>query len=236
VITRAVDLAVGGTAHVAFTGRAEGDLGHAGRWVAVDEVDPGVRHRRASVCDRPWSWLRQVHGARVIHVDRAGSGAGETVDAAVTASDDTALAVLTADCAPIALVSGEGVLGVVHAGWRGLVAGVVEAAVTSMRDMGATEVSAVVGPCIHPECYEFGPADLDTVSRRLGATVRATASTGRPALDLPAAVRAALRTAGVASVDAVDECTACSPAYDSHRARAEAERQAVVVWRTSAPA
>jgi copper oxidase (laccase) domain-containing protein len=149
----------------------------------------------------------------------------------VTADADAVLAVLTADCAPIALASDEGVIGVVHAGWRGLVAGVVDAAAVAMRDLGATDVVAALGPCIHAECYEFSEADIDAVAAELGDDVRGVTAAGRPALDVPAAVRGALERAGVRLVHDADVCTACSSAHYSHRARAELERQAVVVWR-----
>ena len=97
----------------------------------------------------------------------------------MSATPGCALAVLTADCAPVALASPEGVFGVAHAGWRGLVAGVLERTVDAMRALGATEIGAVLGPCIRAECYEFGPADLDRVAARLGDGVRATTAVGR---------------------------------------------------------
>jgi purine-nucleoside/S-methyl-5'-thioadenosine phosphorylase / adenosine deaminase len=218
-----------GPALVRFTGRAEGDLGHAGAYVS--EVLPDVAARRAAVLDRPWSWLRQVHGDRVVRVEGAGAAAGETADAAVTRSRDAALAVLVADCAPVALAAPEGVVAVVHAGWRGLVAGVIERAVAAVRDLGATEVLAALGPCIHAECYEFGAGDLDAVAARLGDGVRGTTAAGRPALDVPAAVRAALAAAGAALVYEDARCTSCdAAAFFSYRARAEPQRQAVVAW------
>jgi copper oxidase (laccase) domain-containing protein len=83
----------------------------------------------------------------------------------------------------------------------------------------------VLGPCIHAECYEFGPEDLDRVASRLGEGVRGTTSWGAPALDVPAAVRASL-----AEVVDLDVCTACSAEHWSHRARGEKERQVVVAW------
>ena len=220
-----------GPAEVRFTGRAEGDLGHAGRWVAVADVDPAVTARRRAVLERPWSWLRQVHGDRVVLVERPGGAAGETGDALVTAHSGAALAVLTADCAPVALASPEGVVGAVHAGWRGLEAGVVDRTAALMRRLGATSIVAALGPCIHAECYEFGPADLDRLAATLDDRVRARTAAGRPALDHPAAVAAALERAGVALHHDEDVCTACSPGrYYSHRARSEQERQATVVW------
>jgi YfiH family protein len=214
---------------VVFTGRAEGDMGHGGE--PVTSVRPEVAARRRAVVDLPWTWLHQVHGAGVVRVSTPGEHAGTKADAAVTAEAGCALAVLTADCAPVALASTEGVIGVAHAGWRGAGAGVLEATVAAMRELGATDVKAVIGPCIHAECYEFGAAELDQLAGRLGDAVRAATTEGRLALDLPAAVRSALQRAGVETIDDVDVCTACSADHYSWRARNESARQATVVWR-----
>ena len=213
-------------ARARFTGAAEGDLSVAGH------VEPDVlAERRRAVVDVPWTWLRQVHGAGVVVVDRPGAGAGAEADAAVTAIAGAALAVHTADCAPVALASPEGVLGAAHAGWRGLVAGVLEGTVAAMRGLGATDIVAVVGPCIRAGCYEFGVDDLDLVADRLGPAVRGVTSTGAPALDVPAGVRSALRSIGVVDVRDAGVCTACSTGHFSHRARGDVARQAMVVWR-----
>ena len=219
------------SAHVAFTGRAEGDMGHGGG--PVREVRPDVAVRRRAVVDLPWTWLRQVHGADVVRVDGPGDAAGAQADAVVTTEAGCAIAVLTADCAPVALASAEGVIGVAHAGWRGLAAGVIDATVQEMRALGATEIDALVGPCIHPECYAFGAGDLDQVASVLGDGVRGTTAAGGPALDLPRAVHTALAAAGVdpSAIADVGLCTACSMQYFSWRARGELQRQAAVIWR-----
>ncbi|MDP8938423.1 MAG: polyphenol oxidase family protein [Actinomycetota bacterium] len=217
------------SASVRFTGRAEGDMGHGGRYVL--DVEPDVEARRRAVVDAPWTWLRQVHGADVVEVRGPGDGAGTRADAAVTTEAGCALAVLTADCAPVALSSPEGVIGVAHAGWMGLLAGVLERTVDRMRALGASEVAAVVGPCIRAECYEFGTEHLDRVAARLGEGVRGTSATGTPALDVPAAARSALATVGVSDVVEAGRCTACDPDYFSWRAGGEMARQAVVAWR-----
>jgi YfiH family protein len=193
--------------------------------------DPDVAGRRRAVADLPWTCLRQIHGSRVVRVDGPGEGAGAKADAAVTTESGVALAVLTADCAPVALASPEGVVGVAHAGWKGLLAGVVEETVRAMRQLGATRVVAAIGPCIHAECYEFGADDLDRVAARLGDGVRGRSRRGLPALDLPAAVDVVLRTCDAELVATVDSCTACSTEYWSWRARQERHRQATVVWR-----
>jgi copper oxidase (laccase) domain-containing protein len=151
-------------------------------------------------------------------------------DSLVASSTGVALCVLTADCGALALASPEGVFAAVHAGWRGLTAGVVESAVDRMRRRGATDVVGALGPTIHAGCYEFGADELDTVAAAYGDQVRGRTDLGRPALDLGAGIAAALERAGVRSVGGVDACTACGGAYFSHRARRDAGRQALVVW------
>ena len=224
-------VALRGGAWARFTARADGDMGHGGAF--VHEVLPEVAARRRAVLDLPWTWLRQVHGDTVVTVESPGEGAGARADAAVTARRGCALAVLTADCAPVALASPEGVIGAAHAGWAGLVAGVLERTVEAMAGLGASEVVAVVGPCIEARCYEFGADELERVAWVVGPAVRARTSEGRPALDLVAGVRAALARAGVRHVDNRAACTACTPGpgYWSWRARRDQQRQAMVVWR-----
>jgi copper oxidase (laccase) domain-containing protein len=192
-------------------------------------------------------WLDQVHGTGVVAAHpREGATAGGQPpgvtavfagpgDALVSDSPECALVVLTADCASIALGSGEGVFGVVHAGWRGLAGGVVEGAVAAMRTMGATRVVGALGPCIHPGCYEFSESDLAGVAAIRGDGVRGRTAGGRPALDVPAAVSSALAASGAEEVIGVDACTACGGGYFSHRARGDAGRQALVVWSDAAP-
>jgi copper oxidase (laccase) domain-containing protein len=194
---------------------------------------------------RSVAWCTQVHGTTVVVADgaaRAGRPApgvpggrpavahlGEG-DALVAVGGDVALAVFTADCAPVALASPEGAFGAVHAGWRGLRDGVVAAAVDALRDLGATRVVGTLGPCIHADCYEFGADDLDTLAGRFGPTVRGTTSDGAPALDLPAAVTSALRSAGAEADPGPSTCTACGPDAFSHRARGDRGRTALLVW------
>jgi copper oxidase (laccase) domain-containing protein len=99
-----------------------------------------------------------------------------------------------------------------------------------MRRLGATEIAAVIGPCLHVECNEFGPADLERFVARFGPDVAGTTAWGTPALDLPAAVRAALAADGVEVAPALQACTGCDRRYWSHRARAERERHGMAVW------
>lgn len=218
------DLAAGrrslcGDVQVRFTGRIEGDMA------------PDGEACRAAVVALPWTYLRQVHGAEVVTVSEPGGGCAAAADGAVSACRGAALAVLTADCAPVALASPEGIFAVAHAGWRGLLAGVIPATVERMRELGAGPVEALLGPCIHPECYPFGAADLAELTARFGPEVAGVDRRGDPALDLPAAVEVALAQAGARLVGSVDACTACDRGYWSWRRNSDRARQATVAWR-----
>ena len=218
-----------------WTTRSDGDLRDLGRGTPLPEaVPPGL------VLER----LSQVHGAEVVVVGAGATpgaggagGAGGTGaptaegDALVATGDDRVLAVFTADCAAVALGSADGTYGAVHAGWRGLEAGVVEKAVERVRSLSHAEVVAGLGPCIGPCCYAFGGPALDILAGRYGAVVRSTTARGECALDLPEAVRRALAAAGVPLVVDEARCTACSGDAWSYRARRDEARQALLVWR-----
>ncbi len=142
---------------------------------------------------------RQRHSS-LVHRARAGSDQ-DAGDALWTDEPALPMLALSADCVPIAIAatSGRPALAVVHAGWRGLAAGVVEAGVAAL---GETETAAVVGPAIGPCCYEVGPE----VSAHFDADL-----TSGGILDLWEAAERALRRAGVACVDRLDLCTRCNP-------------------------
>jgi YfiH family protein len=178
-----------------------------------------------------WTWLHQVHGARVVVVDEPGAHAGEDGDAVVVTVPGAVAAIQTADCAPVALAA-EGAVAMAHVGWRGLLGGVLEATVAALRARGGRQIVATVGPSIGPECYEFGAAELDLVAVRYGDAVRGETTGGRPALDVFAGVRAALAALDVPlPTGGRPPCTAGDvDHYFSHRARAEVERMATVAY------
>jgi len=228
-------------ARVAFTDRRGGvsvppyDTANVGFATGDDPAAVSENRRRVAVelgggDAAGWAWVRQVHGSRVVEVD--GPGAGGDADALVTATPGVPLVVLVADCVPIALVAGDAVAAV-HAGWRGLLAGVVESAAEAVRRRGRDPVRAVVGPCISPAHYEFGAAELGRVADRLGPSVRRNTIDGTPALDLRAAVRAALSVVGVADRTDIDVCTYESADHFSHRRDGITGRQALLITRES---
>jgi len=174
-----------------------------------------------------WSWLRQVHSDRVVRVDAPGARAGEAGDGLVTNVPGAVIAVQVADCVPVGLWSGDGTIAVVHAGWRGALLGVIEAAVRTMS-AGAAPVEAFVGPHICASCYEFGARDLFAMRRRFGRQVEQTTRDGTPALDMTAVIAAELDRLGVTADFSAVECTSCAGTYWSHRARAETGRQSMI--------
>jgi YfiH family protein len=190
------------------------------------------RHRLAAALGFPSERVaigRQVHGAELsTHggpqapspFAEPGSAIAE-VDGHVTAESDLALLVFVADCVPVAL-SGPGGVAMLHCGWRGLAAGIIERGAVAV---GATD--AVIGPSIGPCCYEVGEGVLDAFAS-LGDGIASGAM-----LDLPEATRHLLREAGVERVEAAGLCTSCeSDLFFSHRRdEGRTGRQAGLIWR-----
>jgi YfiH family protein len=201
-----IDVALPG-ACVRFTGRAGGDLREGAARAGLEEA-----------IGRPVAHGRQVHGA---HVRRLGEEmSGEQADGQATGRTDVAPLVLVADCLPIAL-AGPGAVAMVHAGWRGLAGGVVEAGVRAVRELGGEgPLAAAIGPGAGPCCYEVG----DEVHAALG--------TSGPTADLKAVARGRLAAAGVEAVQDVGVCTICDERFFSYRREgAAAGRQGGAAWR-----
>ena len=196
----------------------------------IETSPAALAHRRQAFQPGRWSQLDAIHGVVVHQVEAPGEHDGSVGDGAVTTARGVVLACWVGDCAPIALVGESGVIGVAHAGWKGAWDGVLEATVAAMRDRGERGgISAYLGPCIHPCCYEFGPADLATFTGRFGPTVGGTTTWGTPSLDMPAVVTACLGAVGVVADHTLTGCTRCTPgAWFSHR-RNDAGRHVLTV-------
>jgi len=184
--------------------------------------------------------VRQVHGARVVRAGKARAGAGfedpdtalGDADAIVTTTAGVALAVLAADCVPVALADARtGRVAVVHAGWRGIAAGVIGEALKHFAE--PADVRAAIGPAICVDHYEVG----EDVAFSVSAAIDGGAVTHRAGdsvhLDLPASIARALKAAGVRSSERAEECTAHLPnRFFSHRRDGECTgRQGLVAMR-----
>jgi hypothetical protein len=159
--------------------------------------------------------VRQVHGTRVIILDEGFDRQGAVqADALATRQKGAVLGILTADCAPVLLADPEaGIVGAAHAGWRGALAGVSEAAVAAMESLGASpaRIRAGIGPCITQASYEVGP---EFPGRFLGQSP-AHGEFFRPAerpehfqFDLPGFIASRLRAAGVGEIESSEIDTA----------------------------
>ncbi|MFQ5508500.1 MAG: peptidoglycan editing factor PgeF [Leptospirillia bacterium] len=173
---------------------------------------------------------RQVHGNDVLNVSGTPPAlSGDQGDAIITQVPGVIVAVRTADCLPILLwAKGGNPVGVIHAGWRGTVAGIAARAVIGMCQrygLSSDSVSARLGPCIRPCCYEVGDEVVDAVraNHPHWADEVFVDRNGRPAFDLAALNRIQLTSAGVTDVDDSGECTHClSGTYHSYRRDGEA--------------
>jgi YfiH family protein len=176
-------------------------------------------------------WLKQVHGTNV--VDAAGAHIGAMADGAHTDRAATVLAVLTADCLPVFLCDRAGSeIALLHAGWRGLAAGVIEAGVHAMQAR-ATDLMAWFGPAIGPQAYTVGDdvrAAFVSADARAARAFRATGPSQWLA-DLYALARQRLNALGVRAVYGGQSCTwQESDRFFSYRRDGQCGRMASLLW------
>ena len=173
----------------------------------------------------PIQYMSQVHGNRVAIIEEV-TDEDPTADALVTGIPGVSLAVQVADCIPLLLHSNQSVA-VVHVGRKGLVNGVALVALDVMRDMGSSQITAIIGPSICGSCYEVSQEIHDEVVA-LHPAASARTPQGTPALDLPAALRAVLLGAGLSIVDEF-RCTHESDDLFSYRRDGVTGRQAGII-------
>ena len=190
-----------------------------------------ARLRAAAGLPAEPAWLRQVHGARVVRLPAEG-GAAPEADGAWTDRPGVVCAVLTADCLPVLLCDRCGTrVAALHAGWRGLAAGVLEAGVAALgADPGA--LLAWLGPAIGPAGFVVGPEVVEALGGKPGAAPWAEpAPGGRWRVDLWAVARERLERAGVAEVYGGGLCTwSDAGRFYSYRRDGRTGRMATLVW------
>jgi YfiH family protein len=222
-----LDWGVPGPYRVAFSTRvggvSEGDFSSLNLGILTDDDPARVVVNRTRLCDAvgadpdgaTMAWQR--HGSTVTRAQPRGIVTPGTVydhcDGLWSDEAGRAMLLLTADCMPIAIARTEGerpALEILHAGWRGLLAGIVAAGV---RAIGARKLAAAIGPSIGPCCYEVGDEVARPFQEAFGEDV---VRDGK--LDLWTSAERALRAAGVERVDRFDICTMCNAdRFFSHR-------------------
>jgi polyphenol oxidase len=224
---------------VAFTTRlggvSEGPFESLNLGILTDDEPERVVENRLRACARvgadpdtaTMAW--QVHGGAVTEAKPRGiveRTTFEQCDGLWTDRPGQAMALVTADCFPVAVArtSGEPALCVLHVGWRGLLAGIADSGAAAL---GAGALAAVVGPGIGPCCYEVGNEVSGPFRERFGPEV---VSDGR--VDLGGATELALRAAGVERVERTGHCTFCEPElfFSHRRERGHTGRQGVIAY------
>ena len=218
---------------VAFTTRvggvSEGPYASLNLGVMTHDDPQRARENRRIACAQLGADIarlahnHQVHSNRVV---RAAPGhRGERADGLWTDAPGIPLLAMTADCLPIVLVRTHGTraVAVLHVGWKGLLAGIVDEGV---KAIGRGAIAAAIGPAIGPCCYEVGEEVAAPYRERFGDD----AMHGRN-LDLWTSAERALGEARVARVERFDRCTSCEPeTFFSHRRDGETGRQGVIAY------
>ena len=208
----------------------------------VGDDPDAVRANRARLQEwlpgRP-AWISQVHGADVVDAVTVGPDQPVRVgDASIATQAGVVCAILTADCLPVLFADLDGkVVGAAHAGWRGLAGGVLGTTVAAMRQAGAGEVTAWLGPAIGATAFEVGADVLEAFLAALpGEATRAAFQAypgreGKYLADMFALARLMLARDGVTRVHGGTLCTATAPQrFYSYRRDGVTGRQASLIW------
>lgn len=191
-------------------------------------------------------WLKQVHGAQVWDADLANPAGVIEADASVTSNANTVLTIMAADCLPVLLASQDGrVIGAAHAGWRGLLAGVLENTVDAMQAKAvqgdAGHYHAWLGPAIGPSAFEVGEevraaymdfAQAQRLPLPADAFVAISNRPGKYWANLYQLARQRLASKGVHQIYGGEFCTfQDQKLFFSHRRDGQSGRFAAFIWR-----
>jgi len=182
-------------------------------------------------------WLEQVHGTEVVNAQNVlTSEAAPRADAILATSAGAVCTIMTADCMPVLLADKRGkVVGAAHAGWRGLAGGVIQNTVNQLREAGANEIVAWLGPGIGPEHFEVGE-DVLTAFQHVDSAANSSFlpiadKPGKYLANLPVLARSVLASVGVVQVSGGDRCTVSEPAeFYSFRRDRVTGRMATMIW------
>ena len=181
-------------------------------------------------------WLEQVHGTEVFDADHWDQSSVPVADAAVTTQPQRVLCIMTADCLPVLLASKGGeVIGVAHAGWRGLAAGIIEKTIQKMKQKldQDIQIQAFLGPAIGPESFQVGQEVKDIFEQHDPNSSQAFKPCSEPMkywADIYQLARMRLHSQGVEQVDGGDRCTLKESCFYSYRRDQVTGRMASLLW------
>ena len=182
---------------------------------------------------------RQIHSDKVVVVSEIADFRNVEADALITTLPDVAVGVNTADCVPVLLAdTSNGIVAAIHAGWRGIINGVITKAIALMTESGASlkTINAVIAPAICADCYEVGEDVAgEFVSKGLADCV--IRSMARPHIELPKAALIQLVVAGVSAenISVANDCTRCNPQryFSARRLGIDSGRNFSFIYRKS---
>lgn len=225
--------------HVGFTSREAGNMSMTVRpdGQTVDQTADNRRNLETQLGIVPGStrFVRQTHSDIVRHADDRGWSQQTTLaqgDAIVSPDGTDPIAILVADCLPVAFTTTYGATAIAHAGRVGLLDGILQNTVQQLKALdsnGGGTIFATIGPSICGHCYEV-PEQMRTEAEVDHPAISSVTSWGTPALDLPAAAEAILQNLNV-EARRVNECTLTNDRLFSHRRRPGAGRLAGIVWK-----
>jgi len=185
----------------------------------------------------PPQWLEQFHSTKIINLDQMNNNFRNNelkADGSTTTREETVCVVMTADCLPVLLTDRKGQrISAIHAGWRGLAEGILEAGVQQFTDTG--DVLAWLGPAIGPEKFEVGEEVVDQLSAGVNIKTgwfRESTNRGKWLVDLYALARLRLQQTGVNSIYGGTYCTfSDEQRFFSYRRQGDCGRMATLIWR-----
>lgn len=235
-----------GSANVVFTSRVGGvslapyDSLNVGVHVGDDLVD--VQKNRELIFQElnqfglpktdEWVFLNQTHCDSIFDVDNKKyfQENPPTADASITQQGTLPLVAMIADCGPLVLSCGE-VMAVIHASAKTVASNLIEKTIQKIRKLDSnSELFALLGPCIHKENYEYKQEDLNVLARQLGEHIKGETAVGKPAFDLPSAIKFECAKSEASYRD-LDIDTYANENYFSYRRDGITGRQCVIAWK-----
>ncbi len=186
---------------------------------------------QSRIRDGEWNWLSQEHGTEIIWLDKNKRAYGIKGDALATSSSEKVIAITVADCLPLLLIEESGILSLLHLGWRGIEQGLLEKSIQLIKTKSNESMSAVMGPCINPCCYEFSQNAMDNLVEKYGSKIVSKTLAGALSLNIKECVRGILSSCDVEVKYDDPFCTNCDPRHWSFRSDGTGKRQVMIAWK-----
>ena len=190
-----------------------------------------LEKNRLRLSNNEWNWLSQEHGTGIILLEDGERSLGSKGDAIITSSLGKVISVTVADCMPVLLMSESGTFALIHLGWRGIINGLLNLAIESMKKISHGEITSVLGPCIKSCCYEFGKMEIGRFCEKFGEEAEASTSDGRSSIDLKYCVKKGLEKESIKIEHDEAVCTKCDPRHWSFREDSTKKRQVMIAFK-----